>query len=192
MDWLIKNTASIECKAGKLKFINSQGKQVVVIGTRGDPKLHLVSATKLLKAYRKKQMIYAVKLNPIDKPKSIDEPKWYSEFDDVFPEELTQLPPYREVDHAIELIPGAQPVARRPYKMSLPKAIELKEQLKQLIDQGFIKPSVSPWSTPVLFNLKKDGTLRLCIDYRGLNQSTIKNKYPIPRIDKLLDQLHGS
>ena len=76
--------------------------------------------------------------------------------------------------------------------MSLPEAIELKEQLTQLLDQGYIKPSVSPWSAPVLFNRKKDGTLRLCIDYRGLNQSTIKNKYPIPRIDELLDRLHGS
>ena len=71
--------------------------------------------------------------------------------------------------------------------MSLPKAIELKEQLKQLIDQGFIKPSVSPWSAPILFNRKKDGTLCLWVDYRGLNQCTIKNKYPIPRIDELLD-----
>ena len=137
-------------------------------------------------------MIYAVKLNPVDKAKSTNELEWLSEFKDVFPEELTELPPPRDVDHAIELVPGAQPIAKRPYKMSLPEAIELKEQLTQLLDQGFIKPSVSPWSAPVLFNKEKDGTLRLCIDYRGLSQSTIKNKYPIPRIDKLLDRLHGS
>ena len=115
-----------------------------------------------------------------------------SDFEDIFLEELTELPPPREVDHAIELLPGAQPVARRPYKMSVPEAAELKEQLTQLLEQGFIRPSVSPWSTPVLFNRKKDGTLRLCIDYRGLNQVTIKNKYPIPRIDELLDRLHGA
>ena len=71
--------------------------------------------------------------------------------------------------------------------MSLPEAIELKQQLAQLLDQGFIKPNVSPWSAPVLFNHKKDVTLCLCIDYGGKNQSTIKNKYPIPRIDELLD-----
>ena len=76
--------------------------------------------------------------------------------------------------------------------MPLHEAIELKEQLTQLIDQGFIRPSVSPWSAPVLFNKKKDGTLRLCIDYQGLNQATIKNKYPIPRIDELLDRLQGA
>ena len=76
--------------------------------------------------------------------------------------------------------------------MLLPEAIELKEQLTQLINQGFIKPSVSPRTAPVLFNRKKDGTMRLCINYHGLNQATIKNKYPIPRIDELLDRLHGS
>lgn len=192
MDWLTLNDATVECKSRKLTFTSLLGGRVVTLGTRGDPKLHLVTATKLLKGHHKKQMIYAVKLNPIDKPPSSNEPEWLSEYADVFPEELTQLPPYREVDHAIELVPGAQPVAKRPYKMSLPEAIELKEQLTQLLDQGFIKPSGSPWSAPVLFNRKKDGTLRLCIDYHGLNQSTIKNKYPIPRIDELLDRLHGS
>ena len=146
----------------------------------------------MLKAYCKKQLLFAVKRNPLDKPKLEHESKCLSKFQDVFPEELTQLPPPRDVDHAIELFPGTQPIAKRPYKMSLPKAIELKEQLTQLLDQGFIQPSVSPWSAPVLFNRKKDGTFRLCIDYRGLNQSTIKNKYSIPRIDELLDCLHGS
>ena len=105
---------------------------------------------------------------------------------------MIELPPKREVDHAIELLPGAQPVSKQPYKMSLPEATELKEQLSQLLEQGFICPSVSPWSTPVLFNRKKYGTLRLCIDYRGLNEVTVKNKYGIPRIDELLDRLHGA
>ena len=103
-----------------------------------------------------------------------------------------QMPPERDIDHEIELVPGASPIAKSPYKMSVPEAIELKEQLRQLLEQGFIRPSVSPWGAPVLFQKKKDGTLRLCIDYRGLNQLTIKNKYPIPRIDELLDHLHGS
>ena len=81
----------------------------------------------------------------------------------------------------------SQEVHQRPCKMSLPEAIELKEQLRQLLEQGFIKPSNSPWGACVLFQKKKDGTLRLCIDYRGLNLVTMKNKYPIPRIDELLD-----
>ena len=192
MDWLIKNEAALECKSGKLRFKDRDNREVTISGNRAKPELQLVTATKLLKGFRKKQMIYAVKLNPVDKAKTTNEPEWLSEFEDIFSEELSELPPPRDVDHAIELIPGAQPVAKRPYKMSLPEAIELKEQLTQLLDQGYIKPNVSPWSAPVLFNRKKDGTLRLCIDYRGLNQSTIKNKYPIPRIDELLDRLHGS
>ena len=192
MDWLIKNEVVLECKSGKLRFKDRGNREVTISGNRAKPELQLVTATKILKGFRKKQMIYAVKLNHVDKAKTTNEPEWLSEFEDIFSGELSELPPPRDVDHAIELIPGAQPVAKRPYKMSLPEAIELKEQLTQLLDQGYIKPSVSPWSAPVLFNRKKDGTLRLCIDYRGLNQSTIKNKYPIPRIDELLDRLHGS
>lgn len=84
------------------------------------------------------------------------------------------------------------PTPKRAYKMPVPEAIELKEQLRQLLEQGFIQPSVSPWGAPMLFQKKKDGTLRLCIDYRGVNQLTVKNKYPIPRIDELLDRLHGT
>ena len=120
------------------------------------------------------------------------DPEWLSEFRDIFPEELTQLPPSREVDHEIEVIPGSSPVSRRPYKMSLPDAIELKEQLRQLLEQGFVKPINSPWGAPVLLQKKKDGTLQLCIDYRGLNLVTVKNKYPIPCIDELLDQLYSA
>ena len=93
--------------------------------------------------------------------------------------------------HKIKLIPGAQPIARAPYKMSPSEALELKNQLNQLLEQGFIKPSVSPWGTPVLFQKKKDGTFHLCIDFRGLNQCTIKNKYPLPLIDELF-QLNGA
>ena len=99
------------------------------------------------------------------------------------------MPPERDLVHEIELIPGAQPIARAPYKMLLSKALELKNQLNQLLEQGFIKPSVSPWGTPVLFQKKKDGTFCLCIDFRGLNHCRIKNKYPLTKIGELLDRL---
>ena len=92
----------------------------------------------------------------------------------------------------LNLSPGAKPISKRPYTMCLREAIELKEQLKKLIEQGHIRPSNFPWGTPILFQKKKDGTLGLCIDYRGLNQVTIKNKYPIPCIDELVDRLHGA
>jgi hypothetical protein len=99
--------------------------------------------------------------------------------------------PRRDIDFSIELAPGAVPVSRTPYRMSMPELVELKLQLKEMMDKGYIRPSVSPWGAPVLFVKKKDGTLRLCIDYRQLNKVTIKKKYPLPRIDDLFDQLGG-
>jgi hypothetical protein len=110
----------------------------------------------------------------------------------VFPEEVPGLPSRRDIDFSIELAPGAVLVSRTPYQMSTPELVELKLQLKEMMDKGYIRPSVSPWGAPVLFVKKKDGTLRLCIDYRQLNKVTIKNKYPLPRIDDLFDQLGGA
>ncbi|XP_019059514.1 PREDICTED: uncharacterized protein LOC104825588 [Tarenaya hassleriana] len=114
------------------------------------------------------------------------------DFPDVFPEELPGLPPEREVDFCIDVIPGTEPVSKTPYRMAPTEMAELKKQLNELMEKGFIQPSVSPWGAPVLFVKKKDGSMRLCIDYRGLNQVTIKNRYPLPRIDELLDQLQGA
>ena len=114
------------------------------------------------------------------------------EFTDVFLEEVPGLPPKRDIDFTIELIPGAAPVSRAPYRMSVPELTELKMQLQELLDKQYIRPSVSPWGAPVLFVKKKDGTLRLSIDYRQLNKVAIKNKYPLPRIDDLFDQLGGA
>ena len=115
-----------------------------------------------------------------------------SEFPDVFPDELPGLPPEREIDFSIELMPDTQPISIPPYRMAPAELKELKEQLKDLLDKGFIRPSTSPWGAPVLFVRKKDGSLRMCIDYRQLNKVTIKNKYPLPRIDDLFDQLQGA
>eukprot|EP00253_Pinus_taeda_P036316 PITA_36316 len=106
---------------------------------------------------------------------------------DVFPKEIPGLPPKRNIDFTIELVPGTPPVSRAPYRMSVPKLTELKMQLQELLDKNYIRPSVSPWGAPVLFVKKKDGTLQMCIDYRQLNKLTIKNKYPLPRIDELFD-----
>ena len=109
-----------------------------------------------------------------------------------FPEELKSLPPEREFEFVIDLFPGEAPISKTPYRMAPAELKELKEQLQELLDQGFIQPSVSPWGAPVLFVKKKDGTLRLCIDYRGLNQITVKNKYPLPLIKELFEQLQGA
>ena len=92
----------------------------------------------------------------------------------------------------IELEPGTRPISRAPYRLAPTEMAELKAQLEELADKGYIRPSASPWGAPVLFVKKKDGSLRLCIDYRELNRATVKNRYPLPRIDDLLDQLHGA
>ena len=115
----------------------------------------------------------------------------FSEFLDVFPPELPGLPPEREIEFCIDLIPGTSPVSITPYRMAPAELAELRTQLDDLLDKGFIRPSTSPWGAPVLFVKKHDGTLRLCVDYRQLNKVTIKNKYPLPRIEDLFDQLGG-
>jgi hypothetical protein len=114
------------------------------------------------------------------------------EFMDVFPEELPGMPPEREVEFYIDLIPDTAPIAKRPYRMAPTELAELKLQIAELQQKGYICPSSSPWGAPVLFVTKKDGSMRMCIDYRSLNEVTIKNKYPLPRIVDLFDQLQGA
>ncbi|GKF94177.1 hypothetical protein Tco_0283877, partial [Tanacetum coccineum] len=113
-------------------------------------------------------------------------------FPDVFPEDLPGLPQTRQVEFHIYLVPGAAPVARAPYRLAPSEMKELADQLQELFDKGFIRPSSSPWGAPVLFVKKKDGSLQMCIDYHELNKLTVKNRYPLPRIDDLFDQLQGS
>jgi hypothetical protein len=114
------------------------------------------------------------------------------EYADVFPNELPGMPPDRDIEFAIELQPRTTPISKRPYWMPPAKLAELKKQLQELLDKGFIRPSTSPCGCPALFLTKKDESLRLCIDYRPLNAVTIKNKYPLPCIDVLFDQLVGA
>ncbi|MCI26958.1 RNA-directed DNA polymerase (Reverse transcriptase), partial [Trifolium medium] len=114
------------------------------------------------------------------------------EFPDVFPGDVSDVPPEREVEFIIDLVPGTSPISMAPYRMSASELKELKKQLEELLEKKFIQPSVSPWGAPVLLVKKKDGTMRLCVDYRQLNKVTVKNKYPLPRIDDLMDQLVGA
>jgi hypothetical protein len=114
------------------------------------------------------------------------------EYADVFPDELPGMPPDQDIEFAIELQPVTAPISKRPYRMPPAELAELKKQLQELLDKGFIRPSTSPWGCPALFVKKKDESLMLCIDYRPLNAVTIKNKYPLPRIDVLFDQLVGA
>ncbi|GBG65742.1 hypothetical protein CBR_g52334 [Chara braunii] len=116
------------------------------------------------------------------------------EYHDVFPSSFSyaDIPPMRDVEHSIQLVPDYHVHHQAPYRLSIPEATELKRQLEELLRLGFIKPSNSPWGAPVLFARKADGTLRLCIDYRGLNRYTVKNSYPMPRSDELFDRLAGN
>jgi hypothetical protein len=114
------------------------------------------------------------------------------EYPDVFPDDLPGMPPDRDIEFIIELQPGTAPISKRPYRMPPNELAELKIQLQDLLDKGYIRPSVSPWGCSALFVKKKDDSLRLCVDYRPLNAVTIKNKYPLPRIDILFDQLAGA
>jgi hypothetical protein len=115
-----------------------------------------------------------------------------SEYPDVFPEELPGMPPDYEIEFVIELVLGTAPIFKRSYRMAANQLAKLKEQLQKLLDKGYIRPSASPWGAPVIFVPKKDGTQRMCVDYNSLNEVTIKNKYPLPRIDDLFDQLKGA
>ncbi|XP_019442301.1 PREDICTED: uncharacterized protein LOC109347024 [Lupinus angustifolius] len=114
------------------------------------------------------------------------------EFPEVFPEDISGLPPEREVEFSIDLIPRTGPITMAPYRMASVELLELKKQLEDMMSKRFIRPRVSLWGAPILFVKKKDGRMRLCIDYRQLNKVTIKNKYPLPRIDDLMDQLRGA
>jgi hypothetical protein len=123
--------------------------------------------------------------------RTIEEVPVVNEYLDVFPEELLGMPPDRDIEFAIDVIPGTALIAKRPYRMAASELAELKKQLEEL-QHVFIRPSSSPCGAPVLFVKKKDGSMRMCVDYHALNEVTIKNKYPLSRIDDLFDQLKGA
>ena len=118
---------------------------------------------------------------------AVNDVKVVKDFPEVFPDDLIEMPPEREVEFTIDLVPGSAPISKAPYRMAPKELHELKTQLEELLEKGFIRPSVSPWGASVLFVKKKDGSMRMCIDYRELNIITIKNKYLLPRIEDLFD-----
>ncbi|GJS18799.1 putative reverse transcriptase domain-containing protein [Tanacetum coccineum] len=136
--------------------------------------------------------ITATKDEDKSKEKRLEDVTVVQEFPEVFPEDLSGIQPTRQVEFRIDLVLGSTPVARAPYRLAPSEMKELAEQLQELTDKGFIRPSSSPWGAPVLFVKKKYGSFRMCIDYRELNKLTVKNRYPLPRIDDLFDQLQGS
>ncbi|KAL0331691.1 UNVERIFIED_CONTAM: Transposon Ty3-I Gag-Pol polyprotein [Sesamum angustifolium] len=193
MDWLSCNHALVDCQTKEVVVdVNGQMKTVVV-GERNVIPNCLISAVTAFNLIEEECETYLASVHDVTKisPGVSDVPV-VREFPNVFPEELPELPPHREIDFEIETIPGAAPISTTPYRMAPSELEELKKQLEELLDNGFIRPSISPWRAQVLFVKKKDGSMRLCVDYRQLNRITIKNKYPLSRIDDLLNQLKGA
>ncbi|KAI3731639.1 hypothetical protein L1987_62828 [Smallanthus sonchifolius] len=153
----------------------------------------IISFMKAQKCLRKGHTaILALVADKSTEEKKLEDIPIVRKFPEVFPEDLPGLPPHRQVEFQIDLTPGAAPIAWAPYRLAPSELQELSTQLQELLDKGFIRPSSSSWGAPVLFVKKKDGTFRMCIDYRELNKVTVKNRYPLPRIDDLFDQLQGS
>jgi hypothetical protein len=165
----------------------------VIVGQNQGVSLRFVSSLQLQKSMCKGCKLYAIlALNKKGVAEGLEHLPVVREFADIFPEELPGMPPERELEFTIDLKPGTEPIARTPYRMPTPELQELKIQLKELLDLGLIRPSVSPWGAPVVFIWKKDRSWRFCIDYYQLNKVTIKNQYPLPRIDDLFDQMKGA
>ncbi|GJR72786.1 putative reverse transcriptase domain-containing protein [Tanacetum coccineum] len=171
----------------------------VIIGDNfdGGSKLNIISCTRTQKYIQKGCQVYLAqvtskKAEDKSEEKRLEDVPIVREFLEVFLEDFLGLPPARQVEFQIDLVPGATPVARAPYRLAPAKMQELSTQLQELSDKGFIRRSSSPWGAPVLFVEKKDGSFRMCIDYRELKKLTVKNRYPLLRIDNLFDQLQGS
>ncbi|KAL0551689.1 hypothetical protein IC582_010778 [Cucumis melo] len=191
MDWLAANHASIDCSRKEVTFNPPSMASFKFKGGGSKSLPQVISAIRAMLS----QGTWGILASVVDTREadvSLSSEPVVRDYPDVFPEELPGLPPHREVEFAIELEPGTVPISRAPYRMAPAELKELKVQLQELLDKGFIRPSVSPWGAPVLFVKKKDGSMRLCIDYRELNKVTVKNRYPLPRIDDLFDQLQGA
>nr|GFB47655.1 putative reverse transcriptase domain-containing protein [Tanacetum cinerariifolium] len=200
MDWLAKYQAVILC-AEKIVRIPWGNETLIIHGdgsNRGNAtRLSIISCSKTEKYVKKGFPIFLAHITTKEvedksKEKRLEDVPVVRDFPEVFPEDLPGLPPIRPVEFQIDLVPSAAPVARAPYRLAPSEMKELAEQLMELSDKVFIRPSSSPWGAPVLFIKKKDGSFRMCIDYRELNKLTVKNRYPLPRIDDLFDQLQGS
>jgi CxxC motif-containing protein len=176
MDWLSKHNGLIDYPKKAVRSTTSSGKE-----------LEYVAVNLVTDKAASNQIVF----NYLDAASTLDI-RTVSKILDVFPKELPCMPLDREIEFVIELVLGTTPIFKRPYRMTTNQLVEFKEQLQELIDKGYICPNASPWGVPVIFVPKKDGTQRMCVDYHSLNEVTIKNKYPLPRIDDLFEQLKGA
>ncbi|TYK11035.1 DNA/RNA polymerases superfamily protein [Cucumis melo var. makuwa] len=193
MDFLFAHYASMDCHRKEVVFRKPGFVEVVFRGMRKVVSRSLISVLKAEKLLRKGCTAFLAHIVVVQREKlKLEDVPMVKEFLEVFPDDLSGLPPDREIEFTIELLPGTAPISQAPYRMASSELKELKMQLQELVDNGCIRPSVSSWGAPVLFVKKKDGTLRLCIEYRQLNKVTIRNKYPLPLINDLFDQPRGA
>ncbi|GJW02070.1 putative reverse transcriptase domain-containing protein [Tanacetum coccineum] len=200
MDWLTKYHGVIICDE-KIVRVPYGGEMLIFQGNgnnqRGESRLNIISCTKAQEYLSKGCDVFLAHVTTKEakdksEGKRLEDVPIVRDFPEVFPKDLLGIPPARQVEFQIDLVPGSAHVARAPYRLAPSEMKELAKQLQELSDKGFIRPSSSPWGAPVLFVKKKDGSFRMCIDYRELNKLTVKNRYPLPRIDDLFDQLQGS
>ncbi|KAJ9535787.1 hypothetical protein OSB04_un001056 [Centaurea solstitialis] len=193
IDLIARNRATTGCYEKVVRILLPDGRTLVIEGERPEISLGIVSRLKAHSYLRKKYVAFLVQVKEKkSKVKKLEDIPIVRDYPEVFPDELPGLSRPRQIEFRIDIIPGAAPVAKAPYRPTPAEMQELSSQIQDLLDKGFIQPSSSPWRAPVLFVKKKDGSLRMCIDYRELNKLTIKNRYPLPRIDDLFDQLQGT
>ena len=169
MDWLEQHNAVIDCKGKTIRCLDDSGSARVIFGIKRPFSLRKISAKQLARCARKGCNLFAIAVNDleeiVDKESFLNHPV-LQKFSDVFVEDIPGIPPRREIDFRIDLVPGTEPISKTPYRMTAQELVELKLQLEELLEKGLVHPSVSPWGAPIIFVKKKDGTLRLCIDYR--------------------------
>ena len=193
MDWLSKHRDTLDCYKKEVRLVRPEELGVIFRGIIREIAPSLINAITASKMLRKRCQGYLEFV--VDRRQEgtrLEDIPIVKEIPDVFPDDISGLPPDREVEFTIDLIPGTEPISIPPYRMAPAELRELKAQLEELLSKGFIRLRISPWGAPVLFVKKKYGSLRLCIDYRQLNRVTIRNQYSLPRIDELFDQLQGS
>ena len=193
MDWLSQHQVVVDCRMKRMTLRTLSGEEVTFISERSNHLSNVISAAIARTIVRKgcdAYLAYVIDTKKVE-PSLLDIPTIF-DYLNVFSEELPGLPPQREIEFALDVVPSVTPASITPYRIALVELKELKLQLQEVLEKGFIRSSVSPWGTPMLFVKKKDGTLRLCVDYRKLNKMTVKNKYPLPKINDLFYQLKGA
>ncbi|XP_070053920.1 uncharacterized protein [Nicotiana tomentosiformis] len=193
MDWLSPCHAVLDCHAKMVTLAMPGFPRVEWSGSVDYVPSRVISYLKAQRMVEKGCLSYLAFVRDVSAEiPTISSVSVVHDFPDVFPADLPGMPPDRDIDFGINLVPDTQPISIPPYRMAPAELKELKEQLQELLNKGFIRPSVSPWGAPVLFVKKKDGSMRMCVDYKQLNKVTVKNKYLLPRIDDLFDQLQGA